>query len=98
MADVNVITKCPKCGDDLVRRKYVKDGVEREFLSHANYNKDAEERCDFNFWLNFLGTNLNDDQVKELIETGKTKKPVTIKMPLKYESGKVSMDFSGLRK
>ena len=98
MADTNVITKCPKCGDELVRRKYVKDGVEREFLSHANYNKDAEDKCDFNFWLNFLGTTLSDEQVKELIETGKTKKPVTIKMPLKYEGGKVSMDFDSLRK
>lgn len=98
MADNNIITKCPKCQDNLIRRKYVKDGVEREFLAHEHYDKDAETKCDYNFWLNFLGTTLSDEQVKELIETGKTKKPVTIKVPLKYENNKVSIDFDALKK
>lgn len=98
MSDNNVVTKCPDCGDDLIRRKYMKDGIEKEFLSHATYDKDATDKCEFSFWLNFLGTNLTDEQVKELIETGKTKKPVTLKVPLKYENRKTSIDYDALRK
>ena len=93
-----MITKCPVCGDDLVRRKYIKDGVEKEFISHANWKKD-EPQCSYKTpFLNFLGTTLTDDQIKELIEDGKTKKPVTVKVPLKLEDGKVSIDYSALKK
>ena len=92
------ITKCPKCGDELERRKYIKDGVEREFLSHKNWKKD-EPQCAYRVpFLTFLGTSLSDTQIKELIETGKTKNPVTIKVPLKLEDGKVSIDFSAIKK
>lgn len=92
-----MITKCPNCGDELYRRKYIKDGVEKEFLSHKNWSKD-QPQCEYKTpFINFLGTNLSDDQLKELIENGKTKKPVTIKVPLKLEDGKVSIDYAALR-
>lgn len=93
-----MITKCPICGDNLIRKRYIKDNVEREFISHETWKKD-EPQCEFKTpFLNFLGTTLTDDQVKELIETGKTKKPITIKVPVKFEDGKVSIDYSALKK
>lgn len=78
----------------------MKDDEEREFLAHEHYDKNAEDKCDFSFFLNYLGTKLSDQEVKELIETGKTKKPVTLKVPLKYslEEGKVSIDYAALKK
>lgn len=94
----NPITKCPKCGDTLVRKSYMKDGKEREFLAHEHYDKDAEDKCDFNFFLNFMGTKLSDKEVKELIENKKTSGSVKIEIPLKYVGGKVQMDFSGFKK
>lgn len=92
-----MICKCPKCGDGLSRKQINKNGKDFEFLSHDNWTKDGD-LCDFNFFLNFMGTTLTDEQVKELIEDGKTKKPVTIKIPLKFENGKTSMDFDSLKK
>lgn len=97
---MDAICKCPKCGDSLIRRSYIskKDNEEKEFLAHEHFDKDATEKCDFGFFLNFMGTKLSDQEVKDLIETGKTKKPVTIKVPLKYVDGKVSIDYEALRK
>lgn len=95
-----MITKCPVCGDGLIRKKYIskKDGTEQEFLSHETWVKDAPQCAYKTPFLNFLGQPLSDDQVKELIEDGKTKKLVTIKVPLKLEDGKVSIDYAALKK
>ena len=41
----------------------------------------------------FMGTKLSDEVIRELIEKGQTNKPVTIKVHLKMEDGKVRMDF-----
>lgn len=90
MAD-NVICKCPKCGGDIKRVRYSKDGQDREFIGCSNYK---EKNCDFRGpYPIFMRTKLSDDVIKELIEKGQTSRPVSIKVHLKMEDGKVKMDF-----
>lgn len=87
----DVICKCPKCGGDIRRVRYVKDGEEREFIGCSNYR---EKNCDFKGpFPTFMGTKLSDAVIKELIENGETSRPVSIKVHLKYEDGKTRIDF-----
>lgn len=89
MADV--ICTCPKCGGDIRRVRYNKDGQDREFIGCSNYK---EKNCDFRGpFPTFMETKLSDAVLKELIEDGKTSKPVSIKIHLKMEDGRVRMDF-----
>lgn len=87
----NIICSCPLCGGDIRRVRYVKDGEEREFIGCSNYK---EKKCEFRGpFPTFMGTKLSDNVIRELIEDGKTSKPVSIKVHLKMEDDRVRMDF-----
>ena len=91
MAD-GVICKCPACGGDIRRVRYSKDGQDKEFIGCSNYK---ELNCDYKApFPTYMGAKLSDEVLKELIENGKTNKPVSIKVYLKMEDGRVKMDFS----
>ena len=89
MADV--ITKCPLCGGDLIRNRFMKDNVERESIGCTNWK---DKNCKYMLFPNYFDTKLSDETMKQLIENGKTSKPVSIKVNLKLEDGKIKMDFS----
>lgn len=89
----NVICKCPKCGGDLQRIRYIKDDVEHEFIGCSNF-RNEENQCKFTLPAKFFNTKLSDNVIKDLIEKGRTSKPVSIKVNLKLEDGKIRMDFS----
>lgn len=86
-----VITKCPLCGGDLRRNRYMKDGVEKESIGCSNWK---EKECKFFMFPSYFGTKLSDETIKELIEDGQAKKPVSIKVYLKMVDNKIKMDFS----
>lgn len=87
----DVIAKCPSCGGDLRRNRFMKDDVEREMIGCSNWK---EKECKYSFSSNYFDTKLSDESIKQLIETGRTTKPVSIKVNLKVEGGKLKMDFS----
>jgi len=89
MADV--IAKCPLCGGDLTRNRFMQNDVEREMIGCSNWK---EKECKFKFSANYFDTKLSDETIKQLIENGKTTKPVSVKVNLKVEDGKIKMDFS----
>ncbi|QUH22009.1 hypothetical protein [Alkaliphilus sp. B6464] len=90
MAD-NVICKCPKCEGELRRIRYIKDDKELEFIGCSNFK---EKGCKYSVPTAYFDTKLSDEVIKQLIENGKTNKPISIKVNLKLEDGKVRMDFS----
>ena len=87
-----MICKCPNCGGELTRKKYTDKNTnkEREFIGCSNW-KDQE--CKFFLFPNFLGTELTDEQLKDLIENGQTSKRVTIKPKLKFEDNRIKIDY-----
>lgn len=89
MADV--ITKCPACGGDLIRKRYMKDNQEKEFIGCSNWK---EKECKYSVFPTFMDAKLTDAQIKELVETGRLSKPVSVKVKLKYEDNRIKMDFS----
>jgi len=91
----NVICKCPKCGGNIRRVRYSKDGQDREFIGCSNYK---EKNCDFRGpFPTYMGTKLSNEVIRELIEDGKTSKPLSIKVYLKMEDEKVRMDFNKIQ-
>lgn len=86
----DVIAKCPSCGGDLSRKRYVKDDVEKDFIGCSNYK---EKDCKFTFSTSYFETKFSDETIKQLLEQGKTTKPVSIKVNFKMEDGKIKMDF-----
>lgn len=84
------ICKCPLCDGYLVRKKYMKDGEEKEFIGCTNWK---ETGCKGSFPSQYLGSKLSDATIKELVENGETKKPVSLKIKLRMEDGKIKMNF-----
>ncbi|MFW6025081.1 MAG: hypothetical protein ACOCRX_01945 [Candidatus Woesearchaeota archaeon] len=90
MADF--ITKCPKCGKNINRIRYIDKETEKEkeFIGCSGYKEGCNYRPPFSTYIN---AKLSNSAIKELIENGETSKPVSIKVRLKFNDGKISMIF-----